>query len=441
MTAVSCGFCALIEDGVLPETSDKFRLICTVGGRVELHREGKKIYISENCAAIIENDGKTDINAEQGRAYILDFSGDGIKYLFKEIRLEMYMVYKVDEEFIRIFEKLAEEHSMDVEFCKNYMVTSLVYQLFSTLARRIQNVLIPGNYVGMEGFSIKNIGTRHAGMYHGKKCIMITPNTTADGIVVLENYGLVQCGINLKEYKYMQIGYYYESRDIRHFNITLRVLNFVPENSTEYVSVYGKEFAGINEFCEPVHRNRWEYATFFLDYKNEKIRSIIDSYEKPILRQIKINPFGSVNASELLPDDKMYISFVGFYKNAPTHSGHLDSRTLEYVIKLMAEHFAEDRDISFYADACYLSTSRFSHWFKQQTGVSPGRYITDMRIERAKIYLRDNGFAYIEQISVAVGFSDVHYFSRIFKKYVGITPKQFRMEENKKAAEAALRKL
>lgn len=74
-----------------------------------------------------------------------------------------------------------------------------------------------------------------------------------------------------------------------------------------------------------------------------------------------------------------------------------------------------------YADMCYLSESRFSHLFKEATGVTPRKYVEQKRIDAAKELLTTSEL-HIAEVALSVGYEDVYYFSRVFKKLVGIAP-------------------
>ena len=73
----------------------------------------------------------------------------------------------------------------------------------------------------------------------------------------------------------------------------------------------------------------------------------------------------------------------------------------------------------------HLHPSYFSTVFKNAAGLSFKEYLNKVRIEESKILLQNTDFSIID-IAVAVGFEDQSYFSKVFKKYTGTTPKQFR---------------
>lgn len=70
--------------------------------------------------------------------------------------------------------------------------------------------------------------------------------------------------------------------------------------------------------------------------------------------------------------------------------------------------------------------------FKKATGQTPGEYLADLRIEYAKKLMAENRILRynIAEIGVMSGYYDSHYFSRIFKKKVGITPIEFLRQIN-----------
>lgn len=73
----------------------------------------------------------------------------------------------------------------------------------------------------------------------------------------------------------------------------------------------------------------------------------------------------------------------------------------------------------------YLSTSYVCTLFKAETGQTLNQYLTEYRIDMAKQLLDDSHYK-ITDISSRVGYHDGNYFSKTFKKYVGLTPSEYR---------------
>ncbi|WP_240479685.1 helix-turn-helix domain-containing protein [Paenibacillus wynnii] len=77
------------------------------------------------------------------------------------------------------------------------------------------------------------------------------------------------------------------------------------------------------------------------------------------------------------------------------------------------------------ARICSMSVSYFSLLFKKITGYSYVNYVQKTRVDHAKALLR-NGFAPISEIADKVGYSDPLYFSKLFSREVGMSPREYR---------------
>ena len=87
--------------------------------------------------------------------------------------------------------------------------------------------------------------------------------------------------------------------------------------------------------------------------------------------------------------------------------------------------FARNRALSDYAKMCGISTSYFISCFTKEYGMPPYRYLTQIRISQAKHLLLETGIS-ISEIARSVGYADPFCFSRIFRKYTGMSPSEFR---------------
>ena len=84
------------------------------------------------------------------------------------------------------------------------------------------------------------------------------------------------------------------------------------------------------------------------------------------------------------------------------------------------------------AKAAYLSPSYLSRVFAKETGVSFNTYLNTVRIQKSKALLLHDGLRLID-IAGAVGFEDQSYFTKVFKRIVGVTPNHYRDFSNQKA--------
>jgi YesN/AraC family two-component response regulator len=72
-----------------------------------------------------------------------------------------------------------------------------------------------------------------------------------------------------------------------------------------------------------------------------------------------------------------------------------------------------------------LSRNHFGAKFKKETGLTITRYINNLRIEKSKILIKEHPDLNLSIISEMVGLRDEYYFSRLFRIYTGMTPRQF----------------
>lgn len=96
----------------------------------------------------------------------------------------------------------------------------------------------------------------------------------------------------------------------------------------------------------------------------------------------------------------------------------------------LENHFKSDHDVSSYAERLNVSPRKLSDNLKLFVGKPPSRIILERVIVEAKRYLRFSGMS-VKETGFALGFNDPSYFSKVFKKVEGKTPKAFKAEMQK----------
>ena len=79
-----------------------------------------------------------------------------------------------------------------------------------------------------------------------------------------------------------------------------------------------------------------------------------------------------------------------------------------------------------------LSASHFSSLFRKATGMSPMDYFIHLKLQKACLLLYSSSIK-IKDVALAVGYEDPYYFSRLFKKYLKLSPDQYRVLRRKEA--------
>jgi len=101
-----------------------------------------------------------------------------------------------------------------------------------------------------------------------------------------------------------------------------------------------------------------------------------------------------------------------------------DSKILNSVEYLMKNYKKSDITIKEIADQSFISEVYFRKLFKKEYGVSPQKYIIDLRIQNA-VGLISAGYYSLKEIAYMSGYNDYKYFSVEFKKNIGVSPSEY----------------
>ena len=102
------------------------------------------------------------------------------------------------------------------------------------------------------------------------------------------------------------------------------------------------------------------------------------------------------------------------------------ARRLPKSIAYIREHFTEDIDKSSLAAMDGLGASQYHSLFKKVMGETPASYITSLRMRKARELLLDPDLP-IAEVAEQCGYDDALYFSRVFRRTVGVSPSKYRL--------------
>ena len=102
---------------------------------------------------------------------------------------------------------------------------------------------------------------------------------------------------------------------------------------------------------------------------------------------------------------------------------------LSAVFDHIEQNLADKLTLGDLAEILHLSSDRFYHVFKEQTGITPTEYRTEVKLKRAA-YLLESTELSVNEISERLNFFDAAYFCKVFRRRIGITPREYR--QNKK---------
>lgn len=130
---------------------------------------------------------------------------------------------------------------------------------------------------------------------------------------------------------------------------------------------------------------------------------------------------------------KSYRNLIEFVRNLLTRqcnsfsaNAENDSKKLiKEIKKYIQDNMSQEINLNTIATKFHMNLFYISHLFKKETNMNFLDYLTLLRIDKAKELLTDvNNKVY--EVSTRVGYDDQRYFSQVFKKYTGYTPKEFR---------------
>lgn len=110
-------------------------------------------------------------------------------------------------------------------------------------------------------------------------------------------------------------------------------------------------------------------------------------------------------------------------KNEAEQTNHFVNKAVNYI----AEHYMEEISLGLVAEKAGLSASYLSTLFSQNLNCRFVDYLNQVRVEKACAYLEQQ-YLKVYEISYRVGFRDEKYFSKVFKKIKGMTPKEYSKE-------------
>jgi len=100
------------------------------------------------------------------------------------------------------------------------------------------------------------------------------------------------------------------------------------------------------------------------------------------------------------------------------------------VMEMIRKNYNKKLSLSEIAGSYHFSDAYFSYSFKKVAGISLMNYIMEVRVEKAKELMLSSNYN-LKDIALRVGYPDQHYFTKIFKKMTGTSPKEYKMQIEK----------
>jgi AraC-like DNA-binding protein len=153
------------------------------------------------------------------------------------------------------------------------------------------------------------------------------------------------------------------------------------------------------------------YKTLSSDRVSRRFQALFDAYEK---RDIYRDRELSAIMERLL---------VAVAREIDRDSAEMT--TLSKSIGYIVSNYSSDIMIPELAKMEHLSTSRYNYLFKLITGMSPKKYILQLRMSSAAELIRSTDLP-LKQIGLMCGYADAYFFSKTFKAFFGVSPREYK---------------
>ena len=105
------------------------------------------------------------------------------------------------------------------------------------------------------------------------------------------------------------------------------------------------------------------------------------------------------------------------------------SEPVRHILVTVDASLAGDLSLKRFAEELFLNSSYLSALFKKELGMTLTDYVNANRIGHAKKLLKSTSLQ-IQDIAVRCGIPDIHYFTRLFKRETGISPREWRAKND-----------
>ena len=210
-----------------------------------------------------------------------------------------------------------------------------------------------------------------------------------------------------------------------------QIVMYQPLN--ENVSFYKKRILNgiLEDDAEKVH-SILEYLWDMMQQEELMITQIMDMYNELLTLLSEKNPYyeqyekADVNYMKELIHTKaeFYQFFMNLFKEKNVEFGNTEM-AVDQVIQEIEQNYQTELTLSSLCEKYHISISYLSTMIKKKTKHTFTEYLTNLRLEYAKKLLVEEKIT-VSEVTEMIGYNDYFYFTKLFKKYVGVTPSKYR---------------
>jgi two-component system response regulator YesN len=222
----------------------------------------------------------------------------------------------------------------------------------------------------------------------------------------------------------------------------------VDYNSRKIISIYPSEqekelihylktmdYSGIVKILDKILVQLADSKVYYEQVKNIFLKLLIISNH--VLEEMGINanqvidinqdPFYEIDKYETLEDIEQWIKdyFKKLIQLIRENKNEKYKSVVKVAIEYVNHYYHQNIGVADIAKKIYITPNYFSRVFKEETGETFTEWLNKFRVNKAKKYLKDVG-AKTYEVAEKVGYNDYKYFTYVFKKYTGLTPREYR---------------
>lgn len=193
-----------------------------------------------------------------------------------------------------------------------------------------------------------------------------------------------------------------------------------------FVAFSRKLIEGAKLFSYTVGYTPYIFERPVIDMQKEKFELFRDSIRLLIRRQKIKEEMTEMQVGLIYT--QLLLALGGVYKKRGEDDSPRYNRNQEIVkelVRIIVQYYKTERNVSFYAEKLHLSPQHLSTTVKKVTGKTLTDILSSFIIRDAQAKLRSTDMT-VQEIAYSLNFSDISFFGKYFKRYTGMSPKQYR---------------
>ena len=104
---------------------------------------------------------------------------------------------------------------------------------------------------------------------------------------------------------------------------------------------------------------------------------------------------------------------------------------MDAIVSFLNENYMQPISLARISENAYLSPVYISRVFKELMGEAPINYLIRIRLAKACEFMQQQPDISIRTVAASVGYDDAYYFSKLFKKHYGVSPREYMLMTEK----------